>query len=148
MRVHKRREDIESYHDSCDHYEHSYGSKNMYNEHNDSYNYGAYSCGRSSQTLRTTSRPLSYNNLKLPFLWGTFGPYDYEAWEQEVELLFYFYGIREEEKFQLVLKSLSYESLMKQAFRNRCGVDNHEGLGRGQPKVKFMESSMVEELQR
>ncbi|KAI5667666.1 hypothetical protein M9H77_17519 [Catharanthus roseus] len=30
------------------------------------YNCRGYSCGRSSQTLGTISRPLSYNNLKLP----------------------------------------------------------------------------------
>ncbi|KAI5664403.1 hypothetical protein M9H77_23726 [Catharanthus roseus] len=75
----------------------------------ESYNYRGYNCGRSSQTLGTTLRPLSYNNLKLPHLCGTFGPYEYESWEQKVESLFYSYGIREEEKFQLVLKSLSYE---------------------------------------
>ncbi|KAI5653400.1 hypothetical protein M9H77_30587 [Catharanthus roseus] len=56
-----------------------------------------------AQTLRTTSRPLSYNNLKLPLLCGIFGPYDYEAWEQKVESLLYAYCVREEEKFQLVL---------------------------------------------
>ncbi|KAI5667725.1 hypothetical protein M9H77_17578 [Catharanthus roseus] len=33
---------VERYHDSYDHYEHNYGSKNMYNEHNDSYSYGKY----------------------------------------------------------------------------------------------------------
>ncbi|KAI5652886.1 hypothetical protein M9H77_30073 [Catharanthus roseus] len=71
--------------------------------------YGGYSCGRNSQTLGTTSRHLSYNNLKLPLLWNTFCPYEYEAWEQNVELLFYSYGVREEEKFLLALKSLSYE---------------------------------------
>ncbi|KAI5676929.1 hypothetical protein M9H77_07879 [Catharanthus roseus] len=42
-----------------------------------SYNYGGYNCGRNSQTFGTTFRPLSYNNLKLPVLCGTFGPYDY-----------------------------------------------------------------------
>ncbi|KAI5676624.1 hypothetical protein M9H77_07574 [Catharanthus roseus] len=36
----------------------SYGSKNMYNEHNDSYSYRGYNYRRSSQTLGTTSRPL------------------------------------------------------------------------------------------
>ncbi|KAI5652991.1 hypothetical protein M9H77_30178 [Catharanthus roseus] len=50
-----------------------------YERYNDSYNYGGYSCGRSSQTLGTTLRPLSYNNLKLPLLWDTCSPYDYEA---------------------------------------------------------------------
>ncbi|KAI5667602.1 hypothetical protein M9H77_17455 [Catharanthus roseus] len=70
-RFHKRRGNVERCHDSYDHYKHSYGSKNMYNEHND-------------------------------FI-------AMEAWEQEVESLFYSYGVREEEKFQLVLKSLSYE---------------------------------------
>ncbi|KAI5653101.1 hypothetical protein M9H77_30288 [Catharanthus roseus] len=72
------------------------------------------------------------------------------AWEQKVESLFYSYGVKEEEKIQLVLKSLSYEvqvwwdckcqnsrrigaqpiktwSLRKQSLRNRFGVGNHEG---------------------
>ncbi|KAI5677450.1 hypothetical protein M9H77_08400 [Catharanthus roseus] len=64
-RFHKRRDDYEGYYDS--------------------YNYGGCSYRRSSQTLGTTSRPLSYNNLKLSLLFGTFGPYDYEAWEQKVQ---------------------------------------------------------------
>ncbi|KAI5653927.1 hypothetical protein M9H77_31114 [Catharanthus roseus] len=51
----------------------------------ESYNYGGYNYGRSSQTLGTTLRPLSYNNLKLPIFCGTFGPYGYEVWEQKVE---------------------------------------------------------------
>ncbi|KAI5666840.1 hypothetical protein M9H77_16693 [Catharanthus roseus] len=50
---------------------------------------------------------LSYNNFKLALLWGTFSLYDYKASEQEVESLSYSYSVREEEKFQLVLKSLS-----------------------------------------
>ncbi|KAI5663057.1 hypothetical protein M9H77_22380 [Catharanthus roseus] len=66
-RFHKRTRDVERYYDSHEHYEHSYGSKNMYNEHNDSYNYGGCNSTRSSQTLGTTSIPLSYNNLKLSF---------------------------------------------------------------------------------
>ncbi|KAI5683027.1 hypothetical protein M9H77_04255 [Catharanthus roseus] len=48
----------------------SYGSKNTYNAHNVSYKYGEYNSRRSYETLRTTSRPLSYNNLKLPLLGG------------------------------------------------------------------------------
>ncbi|KAI5653484.1 hypothetical protein M9H77_30671 [Catharanthus roseus] len=75
------------------------------------------------------------------------------AWEQKVESLLYSYGVREEEKFHLVLKSLSYEvnvwwdckcenrrrmgaqpiktwSLMKQSLRNRFGVGNHKGQKR------------------
>ncbi|KAI5680785.1 hypothetical protein M9H77_02012 [Catharanthus roseus] len=124
---------------------------------------------RSSKALETTSRPLNYNNLKLPLLCGTFGPYDYEAWEQKVESLFYIHCVREEEKFQLVLKYLPYEvkvwwnsrcengrrmglqpiktwSLMKQSLRNRFGFGNHKEQRKVQPKVKFMESLMVEEL--
>ncbi|KAI5666973.1 hypothetical protein M9H77_16826 [Catharanthus roseus] len=38
-RFHKRRGDVDKYHDSYDHYEHSNYSKNMYNEHNDNYSY-------------------------------------------------------------------------------------------------------------
>ncbi|KAI5663225.1 hypothetical protein M9H77_22548 [Catharanthus roseus] len=88
-RVHKKRGDYEGYYDS--------------------YSYGGYNCSRSSQTLGTTSRPLSYNNLKLPLLWDTFGSYDCVVCGENVEPLFYSYGVREEEKFCLVLKSLSYE---------------------------------------
>ncbi|KAI5681258.1 hypothetical protein M9H77_02485 [Catharanthus roseus] len=129
-----------------------------------------YSCGRGSQTLGTTSRPLSYNNLKLPLLWCTFGLkiiwHGSKKWNH-----FLFLCVREEEKFQLVLKSLSYEvnvwwdckcenrkkvgekpirtwSLMKQALRIKYGVGNHEELGQCQPMVKFVESSMVEESQK
>ncbi|KAI5669014.1 hypothetical protein M9H77_18867 [Catharanthus roseus] len=76
-RFHKRKSDYEGYYDS--------------------YNYGGYNYRKGSQTLVTTSRPPSYNNLKLPFC-GLF-----------MESLFYSYCVREEEKFQLVLKSLSYE---------------------------------------
>ncbi|KAI5661714.1 hypothetical protein M9H77_21037 [Catharanthus roseus] len=57
--------------------------KGDYEGHYDRYNYGGYNYRRSSQTLGTTSRPLSYNNLKLPLLCGTFGPCDYEVWEQK-----------------------------------------------------------------
>ncbi|KAI5653440.1 hypothetical protein M9H77_30627 [Catharanthus roseus] len=119
-----------------------------YEGYYDSYNYRGYNYRRSSQTFGTTSRHLSYNNVKLPISCGTFGPYDYEAWEQKVELLFYSHRVREEEKFQSVLKSLSYEanvwwdckyenrrrmgakptktwSLMKQALRTKFGVESH-----------------------
>ncbi|KAI5676024.1 hypothetical protein M9H77_06974 [Catharanthus roseus] len=95
--------------------------------------------------------------------------YEHNYGEQEVEFLLYTYGVREEEKFRLVLKSLSYEvnvswdfncenrrriglqpiktwGLLKQAWRTKYGVENHERLGQGQAKVKFMESSMVEEI--
>ncbi|KAI5672625.1 hypothetical protein M9H77_12989 [Catharanthus roseus] len=71
-RFHKKRGNVERYYDNYDHYEHSYCIKNMYNEYNDSFNHGRYSCGRSSQTLRTILCALSYNNLKLPFLWAFF----------------------------------------------------------------------------
>ncbi|KAI5667572.1 hypothetical protein M9H77_17425 [Catharanthus roseus] len=146
----KIRGNVDRSHDIYDHYKHSYGSKNIYYELNDIYSYRGYSCRRSSQTLGSTSRPLSYNNLKLLILHGTFGPYDYEAWEQKVESLFYSYGVREEVKCQSVLKSLSYEvnvwwdctcenrrrmgakpiktwSLIKQVLRNIFGVENSEG---------------------
>ncbi|KAI5676782.1 hypothetical protein M9H77_07732 [Catharanthus roseus] len=83
--------------------------KGDYEEYYDSYNYRRYSYRKGYRILGATSRPLSYNNLKLPLLCGTFGPYIYEAWEQKVESLFYSYCVREEEKFQLMLKSLSYE---------------------------------------
>ncbi|KAI5680782.1 hypothetical protein M9H77_02009 [Catharanthus roseus] len=122
---------------------------------------------RSSQTLGTTSRPLSKNNLKLPLFCGTFCPYNYEAWEKKVESLFYSYCESEEKKFQLVLKSLSYEvnvwldckcenrrrmraqpiktwRLMKKSLRNKFGVGNLERQRQGQEKEKFMESSMGE----
>ncbi|KAI5649988.1 hypothetical protein M9H77_35993 [Catharanthus roseus] len=146
-RFHKRRDDYERYFDS--HY------------------YEGYSCGKISQTLGTISRPPNYNNLKLLLLCGTFGPYDCEAWEQELESLFYCYCVREEEKFQLVLKSFSYVvndwwdcnceyrrrmglkpikpwSLTKQTFTSKCGVKNNEEQRQGQTKVKFLESLMGE----
>ncbi|KAI5677936.1 hypothetical protein M9H77_08886 [Catharanthus roseus] len=127
-----------------------------------SYNYGGYNYRISSQTFETTSKRFSYKKLKLPLLCGTFGPYDYEAREQKVESLFYFYCVKEEEKFQLVLKSLSYEvnvrwnckcenrkrmgahpvqtwSLMKQSLRNKFGVENHER----QRNVQVEEKGMV-----
>ncbi|KAI5681914.1 hypothetical protein M9H77_03142 [Catharanthus roseus] len=149
-RFHKRRGNVGRCHDSYDHYKHSYGSKNMYNEHNDSYCYGGYNCKKSSQTLGTTSRPLSYSHLKLPLLCGTFSSYNYVPWKQKLESLFYSYGVREEEKFQLVPKSVSYEvniwcdckcknrrkmgsqpnktwSLMNKASRNIFGVGKHKG---------------------
>ncbi|KAI5653447.1 hypothetical protein M9H77_30635 [Catharanthus roseus] len=70
-----------------------------YGEYYDSYNYGGYNSGRNFQTLETISKPLSYNKFKLPRSCGTFGPYDYEAWEQKVESLFYIYRRRKAEKF-------------------------------------------------
>ncbi|KAI5673136.1 hypothetical protein M9H77_13500 [Catharanthus roseus] len=117
----------------------------MYNEHNDSYYYGGYNCKRSSPTLGTTSRPLSYNNLKFALFWGTFDLLCYEIWEQEVESLFYSYCVREDEK-RMGLKPIKTWSLIKQALRIKFEVVNHERQGKGQSKVKFMESSMVEEF--
>ncbi|KAI5681058.1 hypothetical protein M9H77_02285 [Catharanthus roseus] len=76
-RFHKRKGDYEGYYES--------------------YNYGGYNCRKTSQTLGTTSRPLSNNKLKLPLLCGTLCPYDYEVWEKNVESLFYSYCVREEE---------------------------------------------------
>ncbi|KAI5672060.1 hypothetical protein M9H77_12424 [Catharanthus roseus] len=113
-----------------DHYEHNYGSKDMHIEHNDSYSYGGYNCRRSSQTLGTTSKLLSYNNLKLTLLCGTFGSYDYVAWEQKVESLFYSWCKRRREG--------------SIALRTKFGVENHEGQRQGQEKEKFIESSMGE----
>ncbi|KAI5664542.1 hypothetical protein M9H77_23865 [Catharanthus roseus] len=83
--------------------------RDNFGEYYDSYYYGGYNYARSSQALGTTSRPISYNKFKLPLLCGTFGPYDYEACKQKVESLFYSFCVREEEKFKLLLKSLSYE---------------------------------------
>ncbi|KAI5676211.1 hypothetical protein M9H77_07161 [Catharanthus roseus] len=71
--------------------------KGDYERYYESYNHGGYKCRKSSQTLGITSRPLSYNKLKLPLLCGTFGPCDYEAWEQQVESLFYSDCVKEEE---------------------------------------------------
>ncbi|KAI5672874.1 hypothetical protein M9H77_13238 [Catharanthus roseus] len=45
-------------------------------------------------------------------------------------------------------KPIKTWSLTKQALRNRFGVENCEGQRQGQPKAKFMESSMVEEPPR
>ncbi|KAI5677424.1 hypothetical protein M9H77_08374 [Catharanthus roseus] len=112
------------------------GSKNMSNENSDSYSYGKYNCRRCSQTLGTTSKLFNYNNSKLPLLCGTFGSYDYVAWEQEVESLFYSYGVREKRSFNWFV--------MKKVLRNRFGVGNHAGQRQGQAKEKFMESSVGE----
>ncbi|KAI5682059.1 hypothetical protein M9H77_03287 [Catharanthus roseus] len=89
-----------------------------------------------------------------------------EAWKQNVESLFYSYGVREEEKPQLVLNSLSYEvnywwdskcekrrigvrpiktwSLIKQTLWDIFGVGNHEEQRQGQEQEKIMESSTGE----
>ncbi|KAI5664001.1 hypothetical protein M9H77_23324 [Catharanthus roseus] len=99
----------------------------MYNEHNDNYSYGGYSCRRSSQTLGTTPRLLSYNNLKLYLLYRTFGSYDYAAW-----------------KGRMGAQLIKIWSLMKQALRTKFVVENHDGQRQGQAKGKFMESSMGE----
>ncbi|KAI5672624.1 hypothetical protein M9H77_12988 [Catharanthus roseus] len=76
-----------------------------YEEYYDSYNYGGYNCRRSSQTLGTTSRPLSFNNLKLPILCGTFGPYDNKA------------------QGEWKLNQSKTWSLMKQSLRNRLELE-------------------------
>ncbi|KAI5653419.1 hypothetical protein M9H77_30606 [Catharanthus roseus] len=90
-----------------------------------------------------------------------------ESMGVKVESLLYFYCVREEEKFQFVLKSLSYElkvwwdckcehtrrmrdqpiktwSLMKQSLRNKFGAENCERKRQGQEKRKIMQSSMGE----
>ncbi|KAI5681908.1 hypothetical protein M9H77_03136 [Catharanthus roseus] len=89
------------------------------------------------------------------------------ACEQEMKSLFYSYSVRDEEKFQIVITSFSNvvddwwncnceyrrirfkpiktRGLVKQTLRIKYGVKNHEGQGRGQAKVKFMEPSIVEE---
>ncbi|KAI5658083.1 hypothetical protein M9H77_26876 [Catharanthus roseus] len=147
-------------HNSYDFYEGNIlGTRNCYNDKSckrvprnyvrNGRNYVNLNERRSYQTLGTTSRPPSYHDLKLPLLCGTFGPYDYEVWEQQVESLFYSYCVREEERFELVLKSLSYEAnvwwdskcenrmrigaqlikdwiLLKQSLTNRFGVENQE----------------------
>ncbi|KAI5664018.1 hypothetical protein M9H77_23341 [Catharanthus roseus] len=94
--------------------------------------------------------------------------YEVNRLGREMESLFYSDGIREEEKFQLVLKSFSYVvndgwdynseyrrriglkpirtwNLMKQALRNRYGVENHEGQEQSQAKITFIEPSTVEQ---
>ncbi|KAI5667426.1 hypothetical protein M9H77_17279 [Catharanthus roseus] len=96
--------------------------KGDYERYYDSYNYGGYNYRRSSQTMGTTSRSLTYNNSKLPLLCRPVGPYDYEAREQEVESLFYSYCVREEEKFQLVLTSLPYE--LKVWWDSKCETNS------------------------
>ncbi|KAI5682103.1 hypothetical protein M9H77_03331 [Catharanthus roseus] len=105
--------------------------KGNYEGYYGSFNYGGYNYRKGSQTLGTTSRPLSYNNLKLLLLRGTFGPYDYDAWEQKIESLFYSYYVIEEEKLLLSkcekrrrmgAQPIKTWSLMKQSSRNRFGV--------------------------
>ncbi|KAI5664138.1 hypothetical protein M9H77_23461 [Catharanthus roseus] len=84
-----------------------------------------------------------------------------QTWEQNVESLFYSYGVKEEEKFYSVLKSFSYEvnvwwyckgenrrrmgaqpiktwSLMKQSLRSRFGVGNQAS------KVKELPNATIE----
>ncbi|KAI5663024.1 hypothetical protein M9H77_22347 [Catharanthus roseus] len=131
-RFHKRIGDVDRCLDRChdrnDHYEHSYGSKNVYTKHNDSYRYGGYNCRRSSQTLGTTSKLLSYNNLKLPLLRGTLDSYNYVVWEQKVESFFYSYGdCKCENRRRMEAQPIGTWSSMKQALRNRFGVGNHDG---------------------
>ncbi|KAI5682525.1 hypothetical protein M9H77_03753 [Catharanthus roseus] len=63
---------------------------NVSMEHRDQRNIGGHVI---SQNLGTTSRLLSYNNLKLPLMSGTFGSHDYEPWEKKVESLFYSYSV-------------------------------------------------------
>ncbi|KAI5653452.1 hypothetical protein M9H77_30639 [Catharanthus roseus] len=72
---------------------------------------------RSPQTLGTISRPVSYNNLKLPLLCGSFGPYEYEALEQKVKSLFDSHCVREKEKFNW------YENLLLMRSMS-CGIVN------------------------
>ncbi|KAI5671335.1 hypothetical protein M9H77_11699 [Catharanthus roseus] len=70
---------------------------------------------------------------------------DYEVWEQKMESLFYSHCVREEEKFQLVLKSLSYEKENEISTNQDLELNvNHEGQRQGQAKEKFMKSSMSE----
>ncbi|KAI5681206.1 hypothetical protein M9H77_02433 [Catharanthus roseus] len=94
--------------------------------HYESYNYGEYDLRSSSQTLGTTSRPLSCNKLKLPLLYGTFYPYEYEN------------------RRRMRAQPIKTWSLMKQSLRNKFGVENHERQRQGQAKEKFIESSMGE----
>lgn len=62
----------------------------------------------NEESSQCSSKHLSNIKLELPLFYGNLGFYDYVAWEREVEFLFYSYGVREGEKFQLVLKSFSY----------------------------------------
>ncbi|KAI5681691.1 hypothetical protein M9H77_02919 [Catharanthus roseus] len=111
--------------------------KGDYEEYYDSYYYWGYNYRRTSQTLGVTSRPLSYNNLKLPLLCRTFCPYGYEAWEQKLHKC--------ENRRRMGAQPIKTWNLMKQALRNRFGVGNHEGQRQGQSKVKFIELLKVEE---
>ncbi|KAI5661928.1 hypothetical protein M9H77_21251 [Catharanthus roseus] len=61
------------------------------------------------------------------------------AWEQKVESLFYSYSIREEERFQVVLKSLSYEVDVWWD----CKYENRRRMG-SQPIKTFNEASIEE----
>ncbi|KAI5663385.1 hypothetical protein M9H77_22708 [Catharanthus roseus] len=127
-RFHKRKGDYEGYYES--------------------YNHVGYNYRRISQALGTTSRPLSYNNLKLPLSCGTFSPYDYEVWKQKAESLFYFYcwDSKGENGKRMADQPIKTWSLMKQSLKNRFGVGNHEEQRQVQSKVKFMESLMVEDF--
>ncbi|KAI5663072.1 hypothetical protein M9H77_22395 [Catharanthus roseus] len=130
-RFHKRKGDYEGYYES--------------------YNFEGYNCRRSFQTLGTTSRLLSYNKFKLPLSCGTFGPYDYEAWEQKVESLIYSYCLNVrwncicENRRRMGAQGIKTWSFMKQSLKNRFGIENYEGQRQGQAKIKCMEPSIVEE---
>ncbi|KAI5668273.1 hypothetical protein M9H77_18126 [Catharanthus roseus] len=116
--------------------------KGDYEGFHDSYNYGGYNYKRSSQTLGTTSRPLSYNNLRLPILWGTFGPYDNEVWEQKVESLFHSYVM------SMRAQPIKTWSLMKKSLRNRFGVRNHKGQTQGQQRLNSWNHQLLKKFQR
>ncbi|KAI5667652.1 hypothetical protein M9H77_17505 [Catharanthus roseus] len=73
--------------------------------------YDRYNCKRCSQTLGTTPRPLSYNNLKLPLL---------------LELLVLMIMKNGSKKCNYCSIPMTW-SLMKQALRTKFGVENHKG---------------------
>ncbi|KAI5666813.1 hypothetical protein M9H77_16666 [Catharanthus roseus] len=112
-RFHKRRGDVERYYDSYDHYEHSYSSNNMYNEHNYSYSYGG-------QKFKLVLKSLSY---------------EVNVW----------WDCKCENRRRMGAKPIETWSLVMTALRNIFGVESCEGQRQGQQKVKFKESSMVEE---
>ncbi|KAI5663924.1 hypothetical protein M9H77_23247 [Catharanthus roseus] len=105
-RFHKRREDVERYHDRYDLMSMAIVVRTCTMSIMIVIAMEGLVVEEVLEILERYQDLLVTKNFKLPLLWGTFCPYDYVPREQEVESLFYSYGVREEEKIQLVLNSL------------------------------------------
>ncbi|KAI5672206.1 hypothetical protein M9H77_12570 [Catharanthus roseus] len=124
--------------------------KGDYGKYYDSYNYEGYNCGRSSQTLGTTSRPLSHKNLKFLFcvellVHMIMKHGSYKGNNYSIHMLNVWWNCNCENRRRMRAQPIKTWSLMKQSSRNKFGIVNHVRQREVQPKVKFMESLMVEE---